>query len=212
MARGSPAVEWMGDLAERAGEDARRIGATSMLLLFDPARHIATVAADPFWSFPVVAVVGYAAAAAVLLRLAWSALTRALGLEQVLAGAHPRVLVVFGALLCFLVVLAGATHVAIWIAARRRVRLILAMNCVAIALVPLSAFTLAAWVAAFLFPGAAFLLLLFGTLVSLFYFAEALHEQYEPALAFFLYGVPMVIVAALVATVLFLLAVGSSRS
>jgi hypothetical protein len=65
--------------------------------------------------------------------------------------------------------------------------------------------TIAAWLVLYFSPAVSLLVLIFGFMVALYYFAEALKSQYDLTVGAILYAIPLMVIVAFVATGLFLL-------
>jgi hypothetical protein len=196
------------DRAGRAAEGGREIARSYLGVLFLPARHIPQVAAETGWAFPLVMVVGWGIETALVARLAWPTLAQTIGMSEALASSRPNMPAIFAATLVFAFALGLAAMAAIGLFTRQRADLRTAMNCVAAAAVPLSALTVVAWLVLYLSLAFAALALLFGALAAAACLTEALGSQYDLPPGRRLYVIPLVVIAALVVTGVFLLVLG----
>jgi len=212
MAKSSPALESLEKFAAQAAGGFERFGRIYLAVLFNPGREIPTVASGAGWPFPLSLILGYSLGSAVLLRATWRAILPGVGLDGTLAARQPSVLIVFLAGVVFLVALSIAALVGIRIFARQRPGLLIAMNCVAVALVPLSALTAAAWIMLYLSSVFSLLALLFGLATALCFFAEAVRSQCDLPTGSSLYVIPLMVVVALLVTGLFLFTLGAPSS
>jgi len=208
MGSAAPVLEFLARIAAQSADGLRRFLRLCLALLFDPAHKIPPVAAGSGWPFPLAMIGGYSLVLAVLLRVAWPAAARGFGLRGPIAAGHPSVPLVFLVLVVFLGALSVAALVGVRIFTRQRGGLLAAMNCVAVALVPLSALTVASWLVLYLSPALALLVFVFGFLVAWCFFVEAMRNQYDLSVACSLYVVPLMVVVALLAAGMFLLALG----
>jgi hypothetical protein len=149
---------------------------------------------------------GHSVVSAVLLGVAWPVAARGIGLGNVVETHRLNVALVCLATMVFLFSLSAAALVGVRVFARQRAGLLIAMNCVAAAVVPFSALTVAAWVVLYFSPALSLLVLMFGVLAALYFFAEALRSQCDMTVGCSLYVVPLMIIVALLATALFLIA------
>ena len=205
MASISPAADLLSQLLGRAAEGCRRFGRVYLAVLFDPGRRIVSAASGSSWPFPLILIIGYGVLAAVLLRVAWPRIVDVLEVGEALADRRPNLPRVFSAVVLFPMALSVVALVGVRLFARQRAGLLTAMNCVAAALVPLSTLTAAAWMVLYLNAGLSLLVLIFGLLAALCFFAEALRSQYDLTTGCSLYAIPLMVVIALLTTGLFLL-------
>ena len=208
MADASPTVEFLERLAAQTIEGSRRFARLYLAVLFNPGHEISETAAGSRWSFPLAMILGHSLLTAVLLRVGWPLGARGAGLSEAVAGSRINVPVVFLALIVFLVSLSVLTLLGVRVFARQRAGLLPAMNCVAVAAVPLSALTVAAWMVLYLSPALSLLVLFFGALSAVGFFAEALRSQCDMSVGSCLYVIPLTVVVALLITAFFLLALG----
>jgi len=194
----------MEKLAAQTADAFQHFGRVYLAVLFNPGHEIPGAASGSVWPFPLALIFGYSAVSAILLRISWTVVVPGLGLSSALVETPPRVVVVCLAQVVFFVGLSIAMLAGARIFTRQRVGLLIAMNCVAVAVVPLSALTLAAWIVLYFSPALSLLVLVFGFLVALCFFAEALRSQCDLPAGSSLYAIPLMVVVALVLTGLFL--------
>ena len=212
MESAAPVLEFLARMAAQAADGLKRFLRLYLAVLFDPGHKILDVTSGSAWPFPLGMIGGYSLGLAVLLRVAWSVAARGLGLRGTITASHPSVPLVFLVLVVFLVALSIAALLGVRIFTRQRGGLLSAMSCVAVALVPLSALTVAAWVVLYLSPALALLVLVFGSLVAWCFFVEALRNQYDLSVACSLYVIPLMVVVALLVAGIFLFALGYLHS
>jgi len=201
MAWSDRALEFLSLALGQAAEGAGRFGRLYLSVLFNPRRELGSAASGVTWSFPLVLVIGYSALATVLLKVGW----------PMVAEGTVKLPVFFFACLVFFFALGLSVFGGVRLFGGQRVTFLCAMNCVGVAIVPLSSLTVAAWVVLFLSPGLSLLVMVFAVFVSYDFFVEALETQYDLPVGCRLYVLPLAVAAALLAMVLFLLAL-SGRS
>jgi len=202
-----PAREYLRQWLDRAAEEGKRLARTYAAILVEPGRHIGVAAAGASWVFAPALIVGYSLLAAVLLWLAWPTTAETFGLASGLELRRVNVVAVFLGSVVFHVALAGATYAALRLLARQRAAWLTVLNCVAVAVVPCSAGLLAAWLVVYVYAPMAVLVLGFAALAAVGFFIEALRSQFNLTAGWTLYAVPLALVVALLAAILFLLAV-----
>jgi len=207
MERTSPAVEFLANAVVRVSDGLRQFGRRYLAVLFSPGDALPAATSGTEWWFPLTVIVGYSLLQAVMLRIAWPAMARGIGLSAPLAAARINVAMVFIGGVVFWFMLSIVTLLCVRVLGREPAGWLSATSCVAAAIVPLSALTVAGWVVLYLSPALSLLVMLFGLLAGFGYFVEAVRNQYNLSVEVSLYAIPLMVVAALFLTGLLVLVV-----
>jgi len=206
MEKTTPAIEFLAQLVVRASDSLRRFARSYRAILFTPGDSIPLAAAGTEWSFPLTLIIVFALLKALLLRIAWPAAAKGIGLGTALAAGQINIGAVFLSAVVFWLVLSVVTLLGVRVFGRQHADLQGGMNCVAVAMVPLSALTVVGWIVLYLSPALALVVVVFGLMASLCFYAEALRTQYNLPVGVSLYAIPLMVAVALLITGLLVLA------